>query len=79
MKNLDLFANDLVCPVSYERIVVYLQILAPAFNFNLHMQKTTTSIGEVVPWLIRIIEIWSLFDVDEEMEVLCDDLIEVYY
>ena len=59
------------------KIEIYMQILQPAFNFNMHMQKTTSTIAEVVPSLIRMIEIWTLLDVDENYELLCEDLIEV--
>jgi hypothetical protein len=36
----NVFSNEPSCPVSYEVIEIYLQILLPAFQFNLVMKKT---------------------------------------
>ena len=54
----NIFSSDLPCPVSFQALEFYLQILLPAFQFNLIMQKTKSSIGDVLPTLMIMISKW---------------------
>jgi hypothetical protein len=72
-----LFNNDFKCPVSLEVIEQYLQILLPAFQFNLIMQKTSSTIADVLPCLQVILSKWSRFNVTGTYKDLCNSLIKV--
>ena len=50
-----LFTSEFKCPISLEEIEFYLQILLPAFQFNLIMQKTRSTIADVLPTLVIMI------------------------
>ncbi|CAF1132277.1 unnamed protein product, partial [Brachionus calyciflorus] len=45
----DAFPRDKLCPVSLEIIETYLQILLPAFQMNLIMQKSKSTIAYILP------------------------------
>ena len=50
------FDGSLKCPYSRETLEVYFQILLPVYQFNLHVQKTSSNISEVVPLLVTLKE-----------------------
>jgi hypothetical protein len=57
---------------------MYMQILLPAFNFNLIMQKTNSNIGGVVPNIKILISKWSRMQTNENFKLLCNYLIAVF-
>jgi len=65
-----LFTEDFRCPVSLSLIDTYLQFLLPAFQFNLVMQKTSSTIGDVVPTLHIIISKWKRYDLPQSYRQL---------
>ena len=52
------FSVETPCPVSLEEIEIYLQILLPAYQFSLIMQKDSSSIDDVLPALTIMISKW---------------------
>jgi hypothetical protein len=76
MKNA--FAAESPCPVSLQVIETYIQILKPAYEFNLVMQKTESTIGDVVPSLMIIISKWRRFAVGAPYASLCKLLIKSF-
>ena len=63
------------CPVSLEEIEKYLQILWPAHLFNLFMQTDSTTIGDVVPFLVVMFSRWNKMDVTGCYKLLCKQLV----
>lgn len=72
------FADDNPCPVKLETIELYMQILLPAFKFNLVMQKTSCSIADVVPNLLIMISKWNRMELTGVYKNLCNLLIAAF-
>ena len=53
------FSTEKSCDVCLEVIETYMQILMPAFQFTLIVQKMSSTIGEVVPLLNIMISKWK--------------------
>ena len=73
-----IYHDDYPCPVRFEAIEIYLQILLPAFTFNLIMQRTSSSIADVLPSLIIMMTRWSKIVVPEKYKKLCSNLIAAF-
>jgi len=73
-----LFTPEFKCPISLEEIEFYLQILLPAFQFNLIMQKTRSTIADVLPTLIIMISKWTRMNVVGKNKLLCNNLTEAF-
>ena len=69
------FPYDDPCTVSLEVIEKYMQILLPAYQFNLIMQLSNSTIGDVLPALQIMISKWSRMNVTGVYKSLCRDLI----
>jgi len=65
------FDDSLQCPVKLEEIEIYLRILMPIFDFNLGLQGSRSSICDVVPGLLNLINRFSKFVLDERARELC--------
>ena len=74
----NIFTEEYPCPVSFNCLEYYLQILLPAFQFNLIMQKTKSSIGDVLPSLNMMISRWTRMDVPAKYRILCNNLISAF-
>ena len=74
----DVFNGKNKCPVTLEVIDKYIQILLPAHMFNLRMQKDEAIIGEVVPFIMAMIDTWKRMDVSNEYKVLCQHLVSAF-
>ena len=65
------FNDDIVCPVSLDLIETYIQILLPAYKLSVMWQKNNSSIADVIPNILSLINKWEKFDVDQEAKELC--------
>jgi hypothetical protein len=72
------FSTSNPCPVSFDIIEKYMQILLPAFQFNLIMQQTQSSIGDVIPALKIIISKWRRFNFSGVYKDLCMKLVQSF-
>ena len=70
-----IFTDEFPCPVKFEALELYLQILHPAFQFNLIMQRTTSTIADVLPALAIMTSKWSRMIVPSQYKQLCKNLI----
>ena len=77
--SLDLFDSlniDLKCPVAISVIKDYLKVLKPAYILNINLQRNSSSIAEVVPAVLKIINNWetiaSTTGISESIKNLCD-------
>ena len=61
--------GDYPCPVRFEAIEYYIQILLPALTFNLTMQRTGSSISDVLPTLMMILTKWRRMKVPPKYQV----------
>ena len=66
------------CPVKMEALEIYIQILMPAFTFNLVMQRTYSSICDVLPALTIMLSKWSRMKVPDKYRDLCKNLIAAF-
>lgn len=66
--------ND--CPLSYNDIDTYLQILLPAYYVNLLFQRTSSTVGDVLPHIFKLKSIWSHQELDMETRELTYFLIQ---
>jgi hypothetical protein len=74
----NVFSNELSCPVSFEVIEIYLQILLPAFQFNFVnfvMQQTKSTIADVLPTLYIMLSKWKRMEMTGNYKSLCNNLI----
>ncbi len=69
------FDDEIVCPVDLKSIEIYLQILNPAYRISLGFQKNSSTIADVLPYLLQLIEIWNRLDVPPAPRRLCKLLI----
>lgn len=65
------FTSDFECPVELKAIEIYLQILLPAYHFNLGLQSTGSSIAEVLPGILFLKNRWERANVDPDGRELC--------
>ena len=72
------FSETFKCPASLEVIEKYLQILLPAFQFNLIMQKNSSTIADVMPMLNILISKWTRFEISGPYKDLCNSLIKAF-
>ena len=72
------FSSELDCPVTLRVIETYIQILTPAYQFNLIMQKSESTIGEIIPALLIMLSKWRRFRVGQPYRRLCDLLIKAF-
>ena len=63
------------CPVSLDKIELYMQILLPAYQFSLIMQKNLASIADVLPSITIMISKWSRMEVQGEAKQLVNLLV----
>jgi len=68
------FPAEKPCPVPLKTIEMYMQILMPAFKFNLLMKRTTSTIADVVPNVIMMLSKWNRMEVGGNYRLLCDSL-----
>jgi hypothetical protein len=55
---------------------MYLQVLLPAYEFPLGMEKNRSSISDVIPAVLRLIHVWDKTEVnDPKAKELCFFLI----
>ena len=66
---------NLRCPLSLEKIEIYLQILQPAYRFTISFQNSNFPISALIPSLFRIIYSWETMELEEEDERLATILI----
>ena len=62
--------KDFQCPVAIEDIEEYIQILMPAYQLNLGLQGSNSSIGDVLPGIMRLRQLWSHMEVIGEKKEL---------
>ena len=67
--------DELKCPVSFEKIEIYLQILAPAYRVSLGFQKNGTSIADVIPSIRKLQSVWKTMNLSPTPKRLCHLLI----
>ena len=70
--------TDETSPVQLAVIDKYIQVLIPAFRFNLSMQKNSASIADVLPQLKMMLSTWNRFQVAGDYKRLSDLLIAAF-
>ena len=51
-----IFNNGYQCPYNIEEIEAYVQILKPVYLFSIYMQRSESNIGEVIPFLLKLLQ-----------------------
>ncbi len=70
------FDGDVTCPIPYDLIEVYIQILLPAYQFTLSLEGSNSSIADVIPGVLRLINVWDKMKIENlEARELCFFLI----
>ena len=72
------FPAEKPCPVPLKTIEMYMQILMPAFKFSLLMQRTTSTIADVVPNVLMMLSKWNRMEVGGNCSLLCDSLTNAF-
>ena len=65
-------------PVPFQVIELYVQLLLPAYKFSLLLQRQSSSISDVIPGLLYLINFYEKkekLDIDQEYTDLCHLLI----
>ena len=68
----------MTCPVNFEMVVFYLEILLPAYRFSIGLQRTNSNIGEVIPSLLYMFNIWNTLSSNLKYKTVCLKLIECF-
>ena len=64
------------CPISLEVIETYIQILKPVYFTTLGWEKNSSSIADVIPQVLFLIEFWTKVEIkDSKARELCYFLI----
>ena len=66
------------CPLSFEMVEFYLQILLPAYRFIIGFQRTKANIAEVVPSLLVLFSIWNRLARNKRFKCICLKMIESF-
>ena len=70
------YENGVACPVDLDTIETYIQILKPAYLTTLGWEKNNTSIADVIPQVLFLIEFWTKMEIkNNEARELCYFLI----
>ena len=72
------FSPEFPCPINLEAIETYMQIFQPAYLFTLIVQKTSSTIGEIVPLLNIMISKWQRAIVNGNYKVISENLIRTF-
>jgi hypothetical protein len=51
--------HQLKCPLSLKIVNDYIEVLKPAYKFNIRMQSNTITISDVIPYLLKMISYWK--------------------
>ena len=70
--------DNSACPVSHEEIEIYMQILFPAFQFSLLMQKNKSPIGDIIPTLTIMFSKWNRMEVTGRHKKFCISLVNCF-
>jgi hypothetical protein len=70
------FDGEIHCPIHLDVIESYIQILLPAQEFTLNMERNNSSIADVIPGVLYIVNAWDKMQLfDREAKELCYFLI----
>ena len=70
------YDGDEKCPIDLETIEAYIQILQPAYFTTLGWEKNSSSIADVIPQVLFLIDFWNKIDIDNsKQKELCFFLI----
>jgi len=61
--------------LTLEKVEFYLQILLPAYRFNIGFQRTKSCIAEVVPALLTMFNTWNKMSENVKYRTICEKLI----
>ena len=75
----NLFSNDLGlnCPVPIAIINTYLRILKPLYLLNINLQRDNSSIGEIIPVVLNILNKLENIKMTPIMSTSCRNLCEL--
>ena len=69
-------SEGLSCPIDLKTIEAYIQVLLPAYYVTLNWEKNHTSIADVTPAVLYLINEWDKLEVDDpKVKELCFFLI----
>ena len=69
-------ANELKCPIEKDKVEIYLQILRPVYLFSLNLQSNHSTIANVIPGLLKVINILETMVLDPRPRLLCSNMIK---
>ena len=69
------FNEDLPCPINIETVEIYLQILTSAYKVSLGFQKNSSSISDLIPSFLKLLDIWAKLEVTPVAKRFCRLLI----
>lgn len=64
------------CPVEWSKIDMYLKVFGPAYLFDIKLQRSDCSIGEVLPSILSLIDKWENMNTTDSGKRLCTYLID---
>ncbi len=59
------------CPFNEAELDILIQILLPAYNINLVFQQSTSWIGDVIPYILKLKSLWSRQKLEDQPRELC--------
>jgi hypothetical protein len=70
------FTENIECPISLEKIEIYIQILLPSYYVTLGWEKNGSSISCVIPSVLYMVNAWDKMEIsDAQAKELCYFLI----
>lgn len=70
-----IFNGEIECPVDLETIETYIQILAPAYRVSIGLQKTSSTISDILPSILALRSIWERMDLSGDSKRFCRMLV----
>lgn len=65
-------------PVSIEKVDIYIQIFKPVYLFNIYLQRSNSSIAEIGPGILNILNKWTRMVVPDEYHGLISSPMEFH-
>jgi hypothetical protein len=69
------FNGVIECPIDLKTIEIYLQILAPAYRVSVGLQKTSSTISDILPSILALGSMWEKMELEGDPKRLCRMLV----
>lgn len=59
---------ELKCPVDYDTVEIFIQVLKPAYDLTIQLQYSHSSIADLIPGIRHLQYLWENMNVENEFK-----------